>query len=493
MRPLRKLRPAPTPKAATRVLRIREGERGQILPLFVFSLVVVLALAALLFDGANTLVMRRKMQNTGDAAALAGSNVIKATGSIGTCSASPGGSPRQDVRDAVLASIAANWPGFPVGSTTISCPTAWGDQAVKVDLGMASTTYFIGAIGGSAPIVATTSTAVNGQVTGTNYSIVLLDPANPSWPNARRGCPAFLVSGGPTINFDGSVYVNSACSSGSGGAIGTNGNSASINFASGKKFYLVGGYNPGPLTITPAPVLGVTPLADPLAFLPPVPWATMPVQSTSKLILNNTTQVLQPGVYQKGLQLKNHSVALLRPGIYVFDGGGLDVGAQASLCSITATSTATDCSTYSSECTDANCGVLLFNRGAASGVSAMGSISFGAGATVKLRAYDDRANGGAYSDYRNMLIWQDATPTVSSSYEQPVIAFTGGGTADLSGTIYAPGARVDMGGSGGGGGGVLDLTMQFIVWDITMNGNVTFHYVFNEADFVRPTDYGLVE
>ena len=41
-----------------------------------------------------------------------------------------------------------------------------------------------------------------------------------------------------------------------------------------------------------------------------------------------------PGVYRGGIQLRNSSVALLRPGIYVLDGGGIDVGAQASFCSI---------------------------------------------------------------------------------------------------------------------------------------------------------------
>jgi uncharacterized membrane protein len=79
--------------------------RGQILPLFALSLVAILAMAALLFDGANTLVNRRQLQNAGDAAALAGANVIQTIGSVRTCSAVSGatpGAPRTDVAAAVL-------------------------------------------------------------------------------------------------------------------------------------------------------------------------------------------------------------------------------------------------------------------------------------------------------------------------------------------------------------------------------------------------------
>jgi len=475
----------------------RGNEQGQILPLFVVALLVVLALAALLFDGASTLVQRRKLQNAGDAAALAGTNVLQTTGSIRACSATAGpppGAPRQDIVDAVLASVAANLPGYPVDQISVTCAPGWQNLAVRVDLDTTSTSFFIGAIGGSPQTVATTSTALNGQITGSSYSVVLLDPANPSWPNGRRGCPSFLISGGPTLLFDGSVYVNSGCSSASGGALGTNGTSATISFGSGKRLHVVGGYNAGPLTITPAPTLGVAPLQDPLAGLEAVQYGTMTVRSNSRLVLNNETQVLQPGVYRGGIQLRNSSIALLRPGIYVFDAGGLDLGAQASFCSISATSTAVDCSNFASDCPDASCGILLFNRGTANGGNAMGPISVGAGATLKVRGYDDRAMGGQNYAYRNLLIWQDGAPAQTSTYSQPGISLNGGGTVDISGTVYAPQGAVTMGGgSGGGGGGNVDLLIQFIAWDLTMSGNSAFHFFYTDADFARPTDYGLVE
>lgn len=475
----------------------RDRSRGQILPLFAFAMVVILALGALLVDGASALVTRRRLQNVGDAASLAGANVLQASGTIHLCSTvstEPPGAPRQDIIDAVMASLATNWPAITASQVTITCAAGWENQAVQVDLRLNSATFLSGAIGMSAPSVGTTSTAVNGQLTGSTYSVVLLDPGNAGWPNGRRGCPAFLISGGPTIQFDGSVYVNSACTAAGGGAMATNGNSATVTIESGRSIKLVGGYDPGPLSITPAPTTGATTLEDPLAGLEPLTTAGMTVRSTARLVLNNETQVLLPGVYIGGIQLRNSSVALLRPGIYVFDGGGLDIGAQASFCSISATSSATTCANFATDCPDTACGVLLYNKGTANGSGAMGQVTVGAGATLKLRAYDDRANANRSFEYRNLLIWQDASPVVSSSFAQPIIQLSGGGNVDISGTLYAPSAKVLMGGnSGGSGGGSVDLLLQFISWDLEMSGNSAFHYFYSDEDFARPKDYGLVQ
>ena len=475
----------------------RRGQRGQVLPLFVLAMVAILALGALLLDGASALVLRRRLQNVGDAAALAGANVLQASGSEHLCSivsSSPPGAPRDDIVAAVWASLDANYPGLSADGVSITCPEGWENQAVKVDLSLQSASYLGAAIGVSAPTVGTTSTGLNGQVTGSTYSIVLLDPSNLSWPNGRRGCPAFLISGGPTLQFDGSVYVNSTCSMANGGGIAANGNAASVTFAAGRALYRVGGYDPGPLTISPATIPVAEQLDDPLATLEPVDHAGMTIRSTSRLVLNNTTQVLQPGVYVGGIQLKNTSIALLRPGIYVFDGGGLDIGAQASFCSISATSTATTCANFTTDCPDTTCGVLLFNRGTASGSTAMGELTVGAGATLKLRAYDDRANADQHFEYRNLLVWQDSTPAASSSFAQPTIHLSGGGNVDISGTLYAPQAKVLMGGhSGGSGGSTVTLTLQFIAWDLELSGNSAFRFYYSDAEFARPKDYGLVQ
>jgi hypothetical protein len=478
--------------------RARMGERGQVLVLFVLGLVVMLAVGALLIDGATALVTRRRLQNAGDAAALAGANVLQAQGSAHVCStvsSSPPGPPRADIVAAVNASLTTNVPWVSSGSITVSCAqeALYENQAVTVDLSVNSANFLGAAIGYGGTVVSTSSTALNGQIAGSNYSVVLLDPSNLSWPNQRQGCPSFLISGGPTITFGGSVMVNSTCAAGDGGALGTNGNSATVTFSAGKSLYVVGGYDPGPLTITPAPVTGAAGVPDPLLDLETPNSASMTIRSSSRLVLSNQTMVLQPGVYTGGIELRNSSIALLRPGIYVLDGGGLDVGSQASFCSITATSIAADCSTFATECPDFTCGVLLYNRGTESGATEMGQIRAGAGATVKLRAYDERANAGVGFEYRNLLIWQAASPTASSTYAQPEVQLSGGGTVEVSGTVYAPSAKVQMGGGSGGSGGSTTLTLQFIAWDLEMSGNTTFVFNYNDGDFAKPKDYGLVK
>ena len=177
------------------------------------------------------------------------------------------------------------------------------------------------------------------------------------------------------------------------------------------------------------------------------------------------------------------------------DGGGLDIGAQASFCSISTTSTATTCSGFATgDCPDTTCGVLIVNRGPASGSAAtkMNQVTVGAGSTLKLKAFDERAVGGDFQ-YRNLLLWQESSPNASSTYGQPVVALNGGGTVDISGTVYAPQAAVTMGGGSGGSGGTTNLTVQFIAYDFTISGNSTFHFYYSDSDFARPKDYGLVK
>ncbi|HEX3218694.1 MAG TPA: hypothetical protein VHU77_01490, partial [Candidatus Limnocylindria bacterium] len=95
---------------------------------------------------------------------------------------------------------------------------------------------------------------------------------------------------------------------------------------------------------------------------------------------------------------------------------------------------------------------------------------------------------------RNLLFWQSVAPAPSSTYEQPILQLIGGGAVDMSGTVYAPSAKVQMGGgSGGSGGDSIDLTLQFISYDLELSGNSNFHFRYNAQAFARPLDYGLIQ
>jgi hypothetical protein len=89
-------------------------ERGQVLVIVAIAFVAIIMLLALVFDGARGLVMRRDLQNSSDAAALAGANIIQSLSPRG-CSATAGpppGAPQAQVIAAVRASVAANVPGY---------------------------------------------------------------------------------------------------------------------------------------------------------------------------------------------------------------------------------------------------------------------------------------------------------------------------------------------------------------------------------------------
>jgi hypothetical protein len=515
--------------------------------IFAFAFVVIIMMLALLFDGARGMVLRRELKNTSDAAAMAGANIVGSLSPRG-CSliASPPGDARAEVIAAVQASVALNQPGYPAADVSITCGTAAeGNNVVRVQLGQQSPTFF-GAIFNNGPInVGATSAAINGQDAGNQYSIILLDNSNLGWANAHQGCPSFLLSGGPTVIFDSSIYINSACVRTNGGALSTNGNSASLTLGNnGPLIRITGEYAPGALTITPAPVENSPPKPDPLAgrlyqaswWVPPIgpaypaplvdnrpPGSTaflasnltgLKVRQNSKLTIgpggSNQTVMLEPGVYKGGIELRNSSVALMHPGVYVIQGGGFKVGAQAGVFSVNSSYLVGSGapSNWATACVKGSCGVMIYNTGDQTGSGAIDEISIGAGSNFKVRAYESSVsaptsilNNNALlssqtyaSKYDHMLLWQSADPRALTNWAQPEIHLNGGGNVEMIGTVYAPQAKVDIGGGSGGSGGTqLNLTLQFIVWDMELSGNSTFHFVYDGNEFVVPPSYGLTQ
>lgn len=498
------------------------SESGQVLIIFAFAFIAIIMLLALLFDGARALVLRREMQDASDAAALAGANVIQGL-SPKQCSAAwgpPVGTPVAAVTAAAKASVAANLPDYPQADVVVTCVdgTQWDNKAVKVHLKDDSATFFGQIFGGGPLMVQTDSSAVNGNQAQNNYSVVMLDPMHLAWPNGQRGCPSFQLSGGPTVVFDSAIYIDSACTEVNGGAFSTNGNSASLTQGPGAVIRIVGEYKPQALTITPTPLQHQPVKADPLAWLQAPPISTLKVRSNNKLTIgqgnSSSTVILEPGVYTGGIELKNQSIAYLHPGIYIMNGGGFHLGAGQKVYAIPAAKSNTTDANWATDCLATNCGILLYNTGTSgNGAGAMDQVVIGAQSTFKVRSYnpDCFPAPGVCADstvlatgtpptpyhnetYRNLLIWQSAAPVPASNYVQPVLELSGGGNVFMAGTIYAPSAKVRMGGnSGGTGGDSVDLTLQFITWDMELYGNSTFHFRYNAALFAHLLEYGLIE
>jgi hypothetical protein len=481
------------------IRRTRSREHGQIIVLFVLSLTALFAMASLLFDGAHALVLRRELQNASDTAALQAANIIQSVKGCSATAGPPPGAPRAAVTTAAQTAVQAAIPGTPASAIHVTCPDGWNNFAVQVDIDGHSPTFFGGAVGVHGFDVKTTSQAVNGPISPAPYSVLVLDSSNASWPNGRKGCPSTLIAGGPTITLEGSMMIDSACTAANGGGLGTNGNAASLTLNNGAQIKIVGGYAPSALTVSPTPATGATYVKDPLANLTPLSNympggsnAVIPLLYTTKQVYNSSDVLLSPGVYRGGIQLKNSVKAFLRPGIYVMDGGGFDIGAQNEVYSVANGVTSTTSATWATSCPITTCGVLIFNTGT---TTTFNQFTVGAGATLKLRPYLDTIDlsGVALSDYNNLLLWQSGSPAPSATFAQPVVSLSGGGSVDISGTVYAPGAQVYMTGGSGGSGGGTDLTLQFICWDLQFQGNSSFHFFYQNDHFARPPDYGLIK
>jgi hypothetical protein len=534
-----------TIKPFRRAAKPHDSERGQVLVIFAAAFVVIIMMMALLFDGARGVVLRRQIQDASDAASLAAANVMQGTTAQGVsqkgCAPNPGPpsviTPQAWVIAAAKASVAQNLPGFDLAKVFVTCPGP-DNYTVKVSMGENSPTFF-GSIFGTGPLsVSTHSVAVNGASVQSQFSVVLLDPAHcgancspvtpQTWPNGRDGCPSFGLNGTITAQFDSAIYVNSACDAAHNGAFATKGGSATITFGNSSSIHLVGENKPQALVVTPTPLQHQKKNDDPLArqVTPPLLVApgTIKQRQASKLVINGTQTVaqclaknltgglpgspgciLRPGVYVGGIQLRSSAVVYLRPGIYVLKDGGLDLGAQTELYTIDATATSATQANWATRCnpstnTNHTCGVLFYKTT----VSSTDSINVSAGAVFMARSFDPDADTTLLTTdaactackdetYRHILIWQDAAPNASNSYSQPPITLQGGGGVTMSGAVYAPQAAVTLHGNSGGSGGVADLTLQFIVWDLDLSGNASFHFIFNANEFPTNLDYGLTQ
>jgi len=493
----------------------RTGERGQVLLLFAFLVMGMLFMAALLFDGANALVNRRTVQNAADAGALDGANAIQA-GSPTGCNGGSGSTPRASVEAAARAAALQNLSNYAVDSIIVTCPlgSTYNDQAVNVTISATSPSFFSGifsVIGSPASgiTLGASGTAINGtkQAGGNGLSVALLNPHQPSW-QTQNGCPSFSLNGGPTVRFHGGLHVNSACpATGPNNAAITasGGGSGTVTFDTSNpksRATVVGGYA-GAINWDPLPQTGAAPVADSLAGLPPLNVSAMTVRSNTKLTLDNSNpfRVLEPGVYKGGIELKVSSAALMLPGIYVMQGGGLAVGSQASLYTVNAcdgggtacyVATTVTAANWTQNC-GAACGAMIFNTGNPVGGIGMGAISIGGQGTIRLRSY---RGASADDPYAKLLIWQDARPVPGGTNQttQPTVALTGGGSVVLTGTVYAPSALVYMTGGSGGSGGDTSLTLQFISYDVQLNGNTAFEFQYIPGEFARSqvAEYGLI-
>lgn len=262
---------------------LRAGRPGQILVLASISIIALLGMVGLAIDGGYLVTVRRHMQTTADAAAVAAANVMQ-------------GSESGRYQEAATDVTAIN--GFTNGqkgvTVIVSSPPTTGaytglQNYVQVNVAQAVPTYFLRVIGFTT--IAVGARAVAGTINGP-ACLYALDPS---------------ASGAIALN--GNFTVTAACGvladSDSSSALTASGNGVVTASSLG----MVGNYLAnGNVSFTPAPSIHVAPSPDPLAALqaPSVPTCTQAASNKTgsyTVTGNNSIVSVPPGVYSSGISI----------------------------------------------------------------------------------------------------------------------------------------------------------------------------------------------
>ncbi|HEY3163926.1 MAG TPA: pilus assembly protein TadG-related protein [Candidatus Limnocylindrales bacterium] len=475
--------------------RGQPASRGQVLVVFAFGIVGILAVAALVFDVGQNLFERRKQQDAADASALAGARWLTTTScrtaaSVATC---------PEAYNAAMA--LANTHGYPASQVTINIPPTSGPFSghpghIQVAISSTRGSYFAAVVGITSFRIGASAVAENNANYPFPYSLLSLN---------QSGCKAGWAHGNGLLTVEGDLMVNSSCS-GPNGALTVNGTGAEVAVsgncaAVGTIVAATGTLDCGTTTL-PAPIV-----ADPLAGLAPptIGSATVPNPPASMVVTGadlasntppngcpgsaspstastptgctvsfNRDKVvwIYPGVYYGGLAIKQTSASLevyLAPGIYYMAGGGFEITGQPVVRTV---EPATGLNPFP---TVYGGGVLIYNSQTA--ISPIKPINLTNTVSVQMHGIDT-------GPYDGMLFWQDRNAS-----SQPAMAIQGSTTMTLSGTIYLP--KADFIFTGNGGSEVLDAQVICDEFEMGGNGDVTITY--DPDDAILLNGIGLVE
>jgi hypothetical protein len=486
----------------------RAREAGQILILFAGGLVLMLLIAALVFDVGQNLLDRRTEQNVSDAAALAGARYVHTANYVyhGRCAAAPTGMPAVNAACGLASdsgyvdgqngrTVQVDLP--PIAPSTFSGLPGY----VEVQINNSRPSFFEGVLG-----IATQNTGAMGVATNQSdialpYSLLALDPI---------GCGTNFISGnGASVTTNGTVHVDSSCPTdainltGKGvltapecdvvGHISTSGGAAD-NCTSAPTGVLVSGdllaYLPPPIepSGTPTSVQSIPIGTSPPSGCPGTSPATDAAPGNGCVFdTANMVWRIYPGNYPGGITVQKGTV-YMDPGIYWIGGGGVQVrgGGNTPNTAVLVSKANSDNSGFTP-----SGGVLIYNTqdpnptiAAACATTPGGSGCYGpimlngGASTLALTPYQ-------LAPYKNMVIFMDRAAPLS------VTITLNGGSSNLSitGTIYAPHTIVAM-----RGGASDTIGAQLLVWNFQLNGNgasLTLNY--NPANLFHVTGVGLVQ
>ena len=352
-------------------------QSGQALVAATFGLVALLAATGLAIDMGFLRYQKRLEQSAADSAALAGAAVIEFGGNY-TAAA------QQD------ASLNGFTDGVKNVTVTPNSPPSTGPNvgnrnAVEVIVSAVQPTFFMKILG----VNSTTLTA---------RAVAVLSG------NGVRNC-LYTLSGGIITN--GTAGINAPnCGIIDNGDLRKSG-SGSITAASIGVHGTV--TNNGSGAITPTPVAGIVPAADPLSYLtPPATGACLP--GNPGRIRGNIggTVFLNPGNYCQGISVRGSKNVVLNAGTYVITSGGIDFGGRGTV---------------------SGTGVTLYFGPAG------GSITFSGNQTINLAA----PTSGTYA---GILVYQNAGNASAATLD-------GANGSSFEGALYLPNAPLTINGAAG--------------------------------------------
>jgi len=367
-----------------------QARRGGVSVWLVLGLTGILGVLALGMDGGRMQEERRRGQATADAAALAAAADLYQNWWL-----NHGTDYANSAQNAALSSAAAN--GYTNDGTTsvvtVNIPPTQGTFAGQKSYVEVITEYRLSSTFGKIFTQRDLPVQARAVARGQPAKIGLL-MLSPNAANAfLNKSLAFAVLGNPII-------VNSTDSQAF--------NQAGLGLIVASRFDITGNFVNSGGIILGMMNTGVRPTADPLRKLAVPNIVGSPVQSAKPLVINSLLPtILNPGVYQGGILIRGASTVVMMPGVYILDGGGLQVQNLATLAGVE---------------------VMIYNT---QGAFPAGPISISSLGKVALTA-------PLSGTYQGISIFQDR------AVNQP-ITVTGAGVMAFTGTVYAVGADVTLG------------------------------------------------
>jgi len=422
----------------------RSRRKGAIVVLVACCLTIILAFVAIAIDGGGLLEQRRQAQTTADAAAMAAAedlfrNYPKNKGldkdgtAVGraTAIAAANGFNNDGVKSIVTARTSPQtYLGGPNQGATI--PKGYVEVTVQYN----QPRYFSAVIGmGAIPVTA--RGVARGKWEPAFVGIHVLDLHAKGSLNAVGGSTANVTGGAKVIvNSD---HPEAAITNGgtvTATELDITGGISSTG--SGGGFY--GGIN-----------LGTPPEPDPLRGIPEVDPSSLADQSHGNTHFSNGNHTLSPGVYHGGITISGKGSVNMLPGIYYMDGGGFSMSGQGNM--------------YAP-------GVMIFNAPKSSSD------------TISITGSD---TGSVYLTPPTTGIYQGLT-LFQDRESANTLTVSGGGTFYVTGTFYAAGGLMKV-----GGGGNSHVGSQFISRFLEINGNGAMNIDYDPNQAIPRRIIGLVE